>query len=162
MAVTPLLAAFLLTGLALNMIFFAQALNRFRKLEKQAGEKLAGWSRVSELSFMENRIFLALLPAFAVWCGWQIIRSPASPAGYRSTLVLLFVLANAPRWKVVVGRAGVVYRLRFIPWRIVTERTVVASNSRILLKLRFDQGPLFEQPKTLTIPVPKKVCLNLP
>jgi len=159
---TPLLAALLLTGLALNMVFFVQVLKRFRRLEKQAGDKLAGWSRVSELSFIENWIFLALLLGFAAWCGWQIIRSPASPASYRSLLVLLFALANAPRWNVVVGRAGIVHRLRFIPWHIVRERTAIRANSRTLLRLRLNQSPLTEMPKTLTIPVPKKVRLDLP
>ena len=159
---TPLLAALLLTGLALNMVFFVLVLKRFRKLKRQAGGKLAGWSRVSELSFMENRIFLALLLAFAGWSGWQIIHNPGSPAGYRSFLVLLFALANAPRWNVVVGQAGIVHRLKFIPWHIVRERTVIATNSRTLLRLRLDDGPLTDLPKTLTIPVPKKVQLDLP
>jgi hypothetical protein len=159
---TPLLAALLATGLALDMIFFVLVLKRFHKLKRQAGEKLTGWSRVSELSFLENRIFLALLLAFAAWCGWQIIHNPASPAGYRSLLVLLFALANAPRWNVVVGQAGIVYRLKFIPWHIIRERTIIATNSRTLLRLRLDHSPLTEIPRTLTIPVPKKVRLDLP
>ncbi len=156
------MAALFLTGLALNIAFFIHGLSLFRKLRSRAGEKPASWSRVSDLSFMENRLILALLLVFAAWCGWQIIYSPASPAGYRSLLVLLFALANGPRWNVVVGQAGIVHRLKFIPWHIVRERTVITTNSRTLLRLRLDLSPLTEIPKTLTIPVPKKVRLDLP
>lgn len=149
-------------GLALELIYFAQLLRRFRRLKRQTGAKLAEWSRASELSFIENWALLAVLLAFAAWCGWQIILSPASPAGYRSLLVLLFVLANAPRWKVVVGRAGLVHRLKLIPWQTVKARTILPTKSRTLLVLRFDDGLTIKPPRMLTIPVPNKVLLRLP
>ena len=159
---TPPQGVLLFAGLALDLIFFAQMLRRFHRLKKLVGEKLAEWSRASELSFMENRVFLAILLAFVAWCGWQIVRNPASPGRYRSLLVLLFVLANAPRWNVVVGRAGIVHRLKFIPWQAVKARTVLPTKSRTLLVLRLDDGLAVTPPKMLTIPVPKKVSLHLP
>ena len=159
---TPLQVVLLFAGLALDLFFFAQTLRRFHRLKKLVGEKLAEWSRASELSFMENWAFLTVLLAFAAWCGWQIARNPSSPASYRSLLVLLFVLANAPRWSVALGRAGVVHRLKFIPWQAVKARTILPLKSRTLLVLRLDDGLTTRPPKMLTIPVPKKVDLHLP
>jgi hypothetical protein len=158
----PILTALFIAGTAFNTAFYVHMLNLFRRLKRQSGEKLAGWSRVSELSFIENRLILALLLVFAAWCGWQIINNPGSPAGYRSSLVLLFALANAPRWEVVVGKEGIVHRLKFIPWQSVKARLVLPTKSRTLLVLRLDDGLATTPPKTLTIPVPKKVRLALP
>ena len=158
----PILTALLSAGLALNTALYAYMLSLFHRRQKQAGEKLAGWSRVSELSFMENRLLLALFLFFAGWCGWQILHSPGSPGGYRSSLILLFALANAPRWNVVVGQAGIVYRLKFIPWQIVKARTILYRNSRTLLVLHLGGGSMTDLPKTLTIPIPKRVDLHLP
>ncbi len=157
----PLQVVLLFAGLALDLIYFAQMRRRFHRLKGLAGENLAEWSRASELSFMENWAFLAVLLVFAAWCGWQVAHNPASPAGYRSLLVLLFVLANAPRWSVVVGREGVVHRLKFIPWQTVKARTVMPLKSRTLLVLRLDDGLTTRPPKMLTIPFPKKMNLHL-
>ena len=158
---TPPQVALLFAGLALDLIYFTQMLRRFHRLKGLAGAKLAEWSRASELSFLENWAFLTVLMVYAVWCGWQVVRNPASAAGFRSLLVLLFVLANAPRWNVVLGKAGVVHRLKFVPWQTVKARTVIPLKSRTLLVLRLDDGLTTSPPKMLTIPVPKKVNLCL-
>ena len=141
-------------------VLAAGNLAAYRRLRNKTGICQVRWSSLFHLGFIENTLILAVVLVMAAWSVLLIVRSPGSQDGYRRLLLLAAGLALSPRRNVVVGKKGVVYKLRFIPWASVRTKAYFRKGSRVLLRLLFETRPGSARFQTLTLPLPKRVRLS--
>lgn len=130
------LIKFYLVVLCLALLILVFNLISLRKKKKFIGKIKARWSQFFSLSFPLNRLILAALFAYFLWCVYQIASDPASSNGYHRLMFLIVLLVFTPRWSVYVGSEGIMVRMMVIPWEEVKEKKVVTKGRRTYLVIK--------------------------
>lgn len=150
------LIKFYLVVLCLALLILVFNLISLRKKKKFIGKIKARWSQFFSLSFPLNRLILAALFAYFLWCVYQIASDPASSNGYHRLMFLIVLLVFTPRWSVYVGSEGIMVRMMVIPWEEVKEKKVVTKGRRTYLVIKIAASSRPSDLETKRIPLPKQ------
>jgi len=50
---------------------------------------------------------------------YMIIKNPSAYSNYNYVILLILVITEFPKWKIAVGKNGIVYKLKYIEWQMI-------------------------------------------
>jgi len=71
---------------------------------------------------------------------------------------MIILLGFTPRWNVYVGSEGILLKMKFIPWKNISEKKIVARNNRKYLEIRGALSPALSRMEMKRVFLPRNVC----